>query len=96
MRGHDVTRTPNEWIQKDATDQTQLLQATKQKRCIFTFNIRDFSVLALEYPNHNGIILAAQNSWSLSELIESLDSLLSETNSEDWLGQIRWLNQWRR
>ena len=61
-----------------------------------SFNIRDFSVLALEYPNHNGIILAAQNSWSLSELIESLDSLLSETNSEDWLGQIRWLNQWRR
>ena len=47
IRGHDVTRSPNEWIQKDASDQTQLLQATKQKRCIFTFNIRDFSVLAL-------------------------------------------------
>jgi hypothetical protein len=39
MRGHDVTRTPNEWIQKDATDQTQLLQATEQKRCIFTLVI---------------------------------------------------------
>jgi hypothetical protein len=95
IRGHDVTRTPNEWMPKDASDQTQLWRATEQKCCIFTFNIRDFSVLALQYPKHSGIILAAQNSWSLSELIESLDSLFSQTNSEDWLGQIRWLNQWR-
>ncbi len=27
--------------------------------------------------------------------IKALDRLLSETQSEDWLGQIRWLNQWR-
>ena len=94
-RGHDVTRTPNEWITEDASDEIQLLKATAQRRCIFTFNIKDFSALAIQYPQHNGIILAAQSSWNLSELIKALDRLLSETQSEEWLGQIRWLNQWR-
>jgi hypothetical protein len=95
VRGHDVTRTPNEWIPQDASDHLQLLKATAQERCIFTFNIKDFSALALQYPHHNGIILAAQSSWTLSDLIKALDRLLSETQSEDWIGQIRWLNQWR-
>ena len=40
-RGHDVTRTPNDWITPDASDEAQLLAATAQGRCIFTFNIRD-------------------------------------------------------
>ena len=95
VRGHDITRTPNQWIPEDASDEMQLLKATAQGRCIFTFNIKDFSALAIQYPQHNGIILAAQSSWNLSDLIKALDLLLSETQSEDWLGQIRWLNQWR-
>jgi len=94
-RGHDVTRTPNDWIAENAKDETQLLKATAQGRCIFTFNIRDFSVLATQYPEHHGIILAAQSSWNLSDLIQALDRLLSETQSGDWLGQVRWLNQYR-
>jgi hypothetical protein len=48
-RGHDVTRTPNEWMPLDASDEAQLLGATAQERCIFTFNIRDFLVLADSY-----------------------------------------------
>ena len=94
-RDHDVTRTPNEWIALDASDETQLLQATAQGRCIFTFNVRDFVILARRYPQHGGIILAAQASWTLSDLIAALDRLLSETEAEDWLGQVRWLNDWR-
>jgi len=94
-RGHDVTRTPNEWMRLDASDETQLLGATAQGRCILTFNVRDFAVLARRHPQHSGIILAAQTSWSLSELIAALDRLLLETQAEDWVGQVRWLNQWR-
>jgi hypothetical protein len=90
-RGHDVTRTPNEWVARDASDEAQLLQATAQGRCIFTFNVRDFIVLAQRYPRHGGIILAAQASWTLSDLIAALDRLLSETEAEDWPGQVRWL-----
>lgn len=94
-RGHDVTRTPNEWIAKDASDEEQLLQSTAQGRCIFTFNVRDFVALAWRYRHHGGIILAAQSSWTLSDLIAALDQLLSETTANDWIGQVRWLNDWR-
>ncbi len=95
-KGHDVTRTPTEWAPLDASDEQQLLGASMQGRIIFTFNIRDFLVLAQRYPRHHGIVLAAQSRWSLGELIEALDRLLSETESEEWIGQVRWLNAWRR
>jgi hypothetical protein len=94
-RGHDVTRTPTEWMPLDASDEAQLLGATAQGRCIFTFNVRDFVSLANRYPQHRGIILAAQKSWTLSGLIAALARLLTETEAADWMGQIRWLNQWR-
>ena len=94
--GHDVSPTPNDWMPLDASDEVQLLGAIAQGRCIFTFNIRDFLVLSQHYPNHCGIVLAAQNSWFLSSLIVSLDLMLTETQAADWIGQVRWLNQWRR
>ena len=91
-RGHDVTRTPSEWMALDATDEQQLLGATAQGRCLFTFNARDFMVLAKRYPYHGGIILSSQK--PMSELFKALDYLLSETNADDWNGQVRWLNDW--
>ena len=93
-RGHDITSTPNDWMPENASDEAQLLGATKQNRCIFTFNIKDFTALAAQIPEHSGILLAAQRSWSLSELIRALDRMLSETQSKDWQNQVRWLNQW--
>ena len=95
-RGHDVTRTPNDWMEPDASDEDQLLGATAHGRCIFTFNVRDFLALAKGYPRHGGIILAAQSSWTLSGLIAALDRLLSETEADAWIGEVRWLNEWRR
>ena len=94
-RGHDVTRTPTDWMPRDASDERQLLGATAHGRCIFTFNVRDFVALAHAYPRHGGIILAAQSSWTLSELIAALDLLLTETDAGAWTGQVRWLNEWR-
>ena len=94
-RGHDVSRTPSEWMPADASDETQLLGATAQGRCIFTFNVGDFMVLAQHHPQHRGILLAAQRSWSLSELIKALDRMLSSTQASDWEGQVRWLTDWK-
>jgi hypothetical protein len=93
-RGHDVTRTPNDWIAEDATDEAQLLGAMARGR--FTFNVRHFVPLAHQYPEHGGIILAAQRQMGLSELIAALDRLLTETDAADWPGQVRWLADWRR
>jgi len=92
-RGHDVTRTPTDWMERDASDEQQLLGATAHGRSIFTFNVRDFLVLARRYPRHGGIILAAQSSWTLSELIVALDRYLSETEGDELIGQVRWLNR---
>ncbi|MDX9864181.1 MAG: DUF5615 family PIN-like protein [Anaerolineaceae bacterium] len=92
-RGHDVTRTPNEWMALNATDEQQLLGATAQGRCILTFNIRDFIPLAKRFPNHEGIILSTQK--PMPEILKPLDRLLSETEAEDWPGQVRWLNDWK-
>lgn len=95
-RGHDVTRTPCGWLPADASDADQLLAATAQGRCLFTFNIGDFKALATIYGQHGGIILAAQRSWTLSELIGALDRALSTTEADQWIGQVRWLSEWRR
>lgn len=95
QRGHDVTRTPNPWMPLDASDETQLLRATGNGRILFTFNIRDFQALAGQFTQHAGIVLAAQQSWTLSGLIAALDQMLTTTTVEDWVGQVRWLNQWR-
>ena len=44
---------------------------------------------------HGAIVLAVQASWTLLEPIAALDRLLSETGAEDWIGQVRCLNDWR-
>ncbi len=95
-RGHDVTRTPNAWMPFDASDEQQLLGATAQGRCIFTYNIGDFMQLARKFPEHGGIVLAQQRDWSLAQLIAALDDMLTGTTAAEWLGQVRWLTQWQR
>jgi hypothetical protein len=80
---------------EDATDEMQLLGAAVQRRLIFTFHVKDFVLLAQRHPRHGGIVLAAQRSMALSELIAALDRLLSETDAADWPGQVRWLTDWR-
>jgi hypothetical protein len=84
-RGHDVTCTPIEWMPLEADDRTQLLGTTAQGRVLFTFNIPDFLALAKTYPEHHGLLLAAQNRWTLHELIDALDRMLSETEAEEWI-----------
>ena len=94
-RGHDVTRTPCEWMPFDATDAEQLLLATTHGRCILTFNIGDFMRLAQKHPAHGGIVLAQQKDWSLASLIAAVDKMLTQTRAEEWPGRVRWLNEWR-
>jgi hypothetical protein len=94
-RGHDVTRTPNDWISQDADDEAQLLGATAQGRVIFTFNVRDYIALAERHPHHGGTALAAQRQWTLSALIVALDRILEETTAEEWVGQVNWLAHWK-
>jgi len=90
-RGHDVSRTPNEWVGEDASDEEQLLRATAHGRAIFSFNASDVVPLASSYPQHAGIVLGYQSKWSIDELVLSLDRLLSELEAQDIVGQVIWL-----
>jgi hypothetical protein len=93
-RGHDVTRTPIDWMPMDASDEMQLLRATARGRCIFTFNIVDFLQLVQAHPEHHGLIVANQRHWTISTLIAALDRMFIETTADEWIGQVRWLNDW--
>jgi hypothetical protein len=94
-RGHDVTRTPCEWMPLDAGDEQQLLDAATHGRCILTFNIGDFMRLAQIHPAHGGVVLAHQKEWTPASLIAVLDNMLTQTSAEEWPGRVRWLNDWR-
>lgn len=94
-RGHDVTRTPNAWVNEDASDEAQLLAATAHGRCIVTYNVRDFIQLAGRISDHAGIILVTRPDWSFSALVAALDRLLSTVQAEELVGQVRWLSEWR-
>lgn len=91
--GHDVTRTPTDWMPLAAPDELQLLAATAHGRCLFTFNVRDFSLLARLHPHHAGLLLAHQVEWKLPSLIAALDRFLGE--SPEVRGRVLWLNDWR-
>ena len=93
-RGHDVTRTLQPGLPLDAVDDLQLLWATVQGRIIFTHNIRDFIHMTDQYPNHAGILLGHRSSFNLSDMIQLLDRILTITNAEEWVGQVRWLSDW--
>jgi hypothetical protein len=79
----------------DASDEMQLFGATAHGRCIFTFNIGDFLLLAQAHPEHHGIIVANQRNWTLSTLIAAIDMMLTDTTASEWVGQVRWLRDWR-
>lgn len=93
-RGFDVTRTPNEWLLENASDEQQLQEATRRGRVIFAFNVRHFAPLSKQFPNHAGIILGHQYEWNLPRLLKAFDRLLTETTAVSWHGQVRWLNDW--
>jgi len=80
---------------KASSDKEQLLGAMAHDRILFSFNIKDFEALVKVHTEHKGLVLAARSSWTLSALIHALDRLLTETDANEWLGQIRYLNQWR-
>jgi len=93
-RNHDVTRTPQPGLPKDASDEYQLLWATAQGRIVFTHNIRDFIHMTDLYSHHAGILLGHRLTYSLSDLIRLLDQALTTTKAKDWIGQVRWLSDW--
>jgi predicted nuclease of predicted toxin-antitoxin system len=83
-RGYDVVHA-QELDRKGKSDSEQLLFATQQKRCIFTFNVKDFVILHNQYAKsgkeHCGIIVSKQLSFkeTMSKLLHLLQYKAKET-----------------
>jgi len=93
-RGHDVTRTPNEWMKSDADDEIQLRGAAEHGRTIFTFNTKHFAELAQRIIRHAGIILSPQKKKNPKKIFKALDRFFKETTAEEMENQTRWLSDW--
>lgn len=93
-RGHDVTRTPNDWTALDADDETQFLGATEHARSIFTHNAKHYVLLAKKHPKHAGILLSKQK--GLPRLFKALDRFFHESSAKEMEDQVRWLSDWEK
>lgn len=92
LKGYDVISAHE--LEKWGLDDSEHLEfAVSQERAIFTFNVRHFIKLHLEYMEaerkHYGIIVSKQ--LSLSETVSKLASLLFKKRTEDFLNQLFWL-----
>jgi hypothetical protein len=93
-KGHDVTRTPNEWVKKKASDEEQLQKASEHRRSIFSFNAKHFLQIAKKTPQHQGVIVSKRKSFSV--ILKALTCLFHETSAEEMENQVRWLSDWEK
>jgi len=83
-RGYDVIHA-QELDRKGKSDSDQLLFAIQHKRCIFTFNVKDFVILHNQYvmsgKEHWGIIVSKQLPFkeTMSKLLRLLQYNAKET-----------------
>jgi predicted nuclease of predicted toxin-antitoxin system len=78
------------------TDEEQLGYAATQGRCLFSFNVADFAVLAKEWAgagrHHAGILVTAQVSRKgLGELLNRLLKVLNNTAADEMADVFRYL-----
>ena len=83
-RGYDAIHA-QELYRKGRSDSDQLLFAIQQKRCLFTFNVKDFVILHNQHiknqQKHWGIIVSKQLPFreTMSRLLRVLQRTAKET-----------------
>lgn len=90
--GFDVVATGEVGL-GTATDEEQLEFATKERRALVSFNVRDYPSIHVEWSakgkEHWGVILSRQ--LPLRETLQRLRALLGGFAAEDLKSQLRWL-----
>jgi hypothetical protein len=96
-RGVDVT-TVREEGRQGGSDEAQLEFACSQGRVLYTCNIRDFYRLHGEFMaagrEHAGIILSAQQTYSIGEQVRRLLRLIKARSAESMHNSIEFLSDW--
>ena|SRR5438477_12270587 len=82
------------------SDEQHLHYATTNERALYSFNIRDCSLLHDQWvasgQEHSGIILAFQQRYSVGEQLRRLLHLLNRKSAEEMLSRLEYLSAWQR
>jgi len=74
------------------SDEQHLHYATTNERALYSFNIRDYSLLHDQWvasgQEHSGIILAFQQRYSVGEQLRRLLHLLNRKSAEEMLSRL--------
>jgi hypothetical protein len=75
-----------------------LVYASKQARVFYSFNVGDFYQLHTEWltqnREHNGIILAQQQRYSIGEQIRRLLQIIAIRSAEEMRNRVEFLSGW--
>jgi len=97
VRGIDVL-TVSEAGKEALGDEEQLVFAQTQGRVIYTCNVRDFQRLHTEYltqgKEHAGIILLAQQTFSIGEQLRRVLRLMKAKSAESMKNGLEYLSNW--
>jgi len=82
----------------DSSDEAQLEFARTAGRVLFSFNVGDFQRIHTQYLSrgdmHAGIILAAQQRYSIGERIRRLQTLIAARSAEEMNDRVEFLHDW--
>lgn len=93
-RGFDLLTTA-EAGRPGTNDTDQLVFASREKRTLYSFNVRDFARLHTEYlrqgRDHSGIVMIPDQRYSIGEKIRALAAFMSQTSREEMVNRIEFL-----
>lgn len=79
-------------------DEENLIHATRRERVLFSFNVGDFQDIHTQYmeqgKSHTGIILAAQQRFSVGDQLRRLLKLIETKSAEEMIDQLEFLGRW--
>jgi hypothetical protein len=99
LRSRDVgITTPSEAGLLNANDETQLSFAASHGYAIYTFNVGDDCRLHAEWlraeREHAGIIIGAQQKFSVGEQVRRILRLRAETSGDAMRNRLEYLSRW--
>ncbi|MGB7085887.1 MAG: DUF5615 family PIN-like protein [Phormidesmis sp.] len=81
-----------------ASDADQLAWAAQQGRVLYTFNVKDFSLLHTQWlsqgKNHVGIVVVPRQRYSIGEQLRGLMNLTGNRSAEDMINQLIYLSNY--
>jgi hypothetical protein len=84
--------------QTEKTDEEQLAFATERGCVLYTFNVSDFYRLHMEWVaasrEHDGIILATQQRYSVGEQLRRILRLRATISAASMRGKVEFLGNW--